>query len=104
MIALILAPIVVLAAPPPAVACAGPVTSHTVQTAPAHLQKLGDLPDADMDLAVIRNVGGCWVREVTRFNVSERNQAGTAVTLPTPGYRGRLVPTGPTAGVTQTAR
>ena len=103
MIALILAPVIALAAPPP-VACAPARTTQTVQTAPLKAQKLAELPDADMDLAVIRSVGGCSVREVTRFKVSERSPAGVDVALPTPGYRGALVPDGSVARTTHAGR
>ena len=103
MIALILAPVVALASPPPQITCAAPVTTRTAQTTTTHIQKLADLPDADMDLAVIRSVNGCAVREVTRFKVSERNPAAAAA-IPTPGYRGVLVPTGGNTLTTPTGR
>ena len=96
MLSLVLAPALALAAPPPAQTCALPQTTPTAQHAPARVQKLGDLPDAQMDLAVIRRIDGCWVKEVVRFNVSERGPNGAlTATIPTPGYRGRLVPEGP---------
>ena len=91
MLALVLAPLIAVATPHPPV-CATPPTVRTVQQAPERARKLGDLPDAEMDLAVIRSVGGCYVREVVRFNVSDRNPAGGALAAPTPGYTGRLVP------------
>ena len=103
MIALILAPVVALASPPPQTTCAAPVTTRTAQTTTTHIQKLGDLPDADMDLAVIRSVGGCWVREVTRFKVSQ-GESAVAPAIPTPGYRGALVPTVGTTRTTPTGR
>ncbi len=89
MLALVLAPLIAVATPHPPV-CAAPPTVRTVQQAPERARKLGDLPDAEMDLAVIRSVGGCYVREVVRFNVSDRNPAGRTL-APTPGYTGRLV-------------
>jgi hypothetical protein len=105
MIALILAPIVALASPPPpAATCAAPVTTRTVQTGSTRIQKLGDLPDADMELAVIRSVGGCSVREVTRFKVSQRSAIGMAVAIPTPGFRGELVPNGGDSRITKAGR
>lgn len=95
MLSLVLAPMLALASPP-AHPCALPQSTQTAQHAPARLQKLGDLPDAEMDLAVIRSVDGCWVKEVVRTNVSDRgpNGAMPAPETPTPGYRGRLVPQG----------
>ncbi len=95
MIALVLAPLVALAPPPPAPGCGPPRTVATAQTDQLKVRKLGDLPDAEMDLAVIRSVGGCWVRQVVRFHVSDpQSQPSVQV----PGFRGILVPDGP-AGV-----
>ena len=90
MLALVLAPLLAATAPTPV--CAAPPTVRTVQQAPGRAHKLGDLPDAEMDLAVIRSVGGCSVREVVRFNVSDRDPASRTPAAPTPGYTGRLVP------------
>ena len=98
MLALVLAPAIALASPPPPPDCGAPKTTQAAQHAPLHAQKLGDLPDAEMDLAVIRSVDGCWVREVVRFKVSDRGPAGALATpAPTPGYRGVLVPDGAVA-------
>ena len=91
MLALVLAPLIAVATPHPPV-CAAPPTVRTVQQAPERARKLGDLPDAEMDLAVIRSVGGCWVRQVVRFHVSDpKPQPSVQV----PGFRGILVPDGP---------
>lgn len=101
MIALVLAPLVAAAAPP-ATTCATPQTSLTSQHAPVRAQKLGELPDAEMDLAVIRSVDGCWVRQVVRVKVS---QPGAPIApLPTPGFTGTLVPDGSVAKTTPTGR
>jgi len=97
------AAIAIAPAPPPSPACAAPQTALTSQTAPMQARKLGDLPDAEMDLAVIRSVGGCWVREVTRTHVSQRGPIGAPAPIPTPGFRGALVPDGPIAGTTPAA-
>ncbi len=97
------AAIAVAPTPPPNTNCTAPRTALTAQSAPVHARKLGDLPDAEMDLAVIRSVGGCWVREVIRFNVSQRDRAGPAVAVPTPGYRGQLVTEGKVAPTTTPA-
>ncbi len=106
MIALVLAPLIAIVPPPPAPDCGPAATIPTAQHAPVRAQRLGDLPDAEMDLAVLRSVDGCSVREVVRFNVSTRGPNGAlpAPAAPTPGYAGKLVPTGPAAGVVQTGR
>ena len=104
MIALILAPLVVLAPPPPQPACAAPQMTATAQHAPLQARKLADLPDAEMDLAVIRQVGGCWVRQVVRFHVSDPRGAAPAKGANVPGYTGTLVPDGPVARTTPAAR
>ena len=91
MLALVLAPLIAVATPPAPI-CAAPPTVQTAQREPLRARKLGDLPDAEMDLAVIRSVGGCYVREVVRFNVSDANPASRTRAQPTPGYTGRLVP------------
>ncbi len=90
-------------ASPPAITCAPARTVDTATRAQPRLQKLGDLPDAEMDLAVVRRVDGCWVREVIRLNVSQRNPAGPSGVAPTPGYRGLLVPDGQVLTTTPTA-
>ena len=102
MLALVLAPLLATAAPTQA--CAAPPTVRTVQQAPERTRKLGDLPDAEMDLAVIRSVGGCYVREVVRFNVSDRSLAGRTLAVPTPGYAGQLVPDSATVRTDLTRR
>jgi hypothetical protein len=84
------------AAPPPAHNCGTPQTSQAASHAPMGPRKLGDLPDAVMELAVLRSIDGCWVRQVVRFNVSQKtpptdNLPGVEI----PGYTGRLVPMGP---------
>ncbi len=89
---------------PPAPHCAPPQTALAAQHAPLQAQKLGQLPDADMDLAVIRQAGGCWVRQVVRFHVSSPSGPPPAQGAHTPGYTGTLVPDGPVARPTQTAR
>jgi hypothetical protein len=106
MIALVLAPLIALAAPPPVRDCGPSPTTPVAQHGSIHARKLGDLPDAEMDLAVIRSVDGCAVREVVRFNVSQRgpNGASPAPAAPTPGYMGQLVPNGPAARTVQTGR
>ena len=105
MIALVLAPLIAVVPPPPAPDCGPPRTVATAQTGQQHVRKLGELPDAEMDLAVIRSIGGCYVRQVVRFNVSSPN----AQTLATPGehvpgYTGTLVPEGPAARTTPAGR
>jgi hypothetical protein len=94
-------PVLVLAAAaalatasPPAIPCGPASTVEAATSAQPHACKLGDLPDAEMDLAVLRRVNGCSVREVVRFKVSVRGPAGPSVVVPTPGFRGRLVPDG----------
>ncbi len=104
MIALVFAPILALAPPPPAPDCGAPQTSLTSQQAPLRARKLADLPDAEMDLAVIRQVGGCWVRQVVRFHVSDPRGGPTPEGASVPGYTGTLVPDGPVARTTPTAR
>ena len=86
-------------APPPTMTCAAPRPVQAAQHAPMRAQKLGDLPDAEMDLAVVRSVDGCWVRQVVRFNVSTPGLAATPKGEHIPGYTGTLVPD---AGVTPT--
>ncbi len=103
MLALVLAPLVALA--PPAQACGPPRTVPTAQNTQQHAQKLGDLPDAEMDLAVIRTMNGCYVRQVVRFHVSDRNPLGSATPGEhVPGYTGTLVPEGAVTRVTPTGR
>jgi hypothetical protein len=108
MIALVLAPLIAIVPPPPAPNCGPAPTTPVVQHAlpPARATRLGDLPDAEMDLAVLRSVDGCAVREVVRFNVSQRGPNGAlqAPAQPTPGYAGRLVRSGPAAQTVQTGR
>jgi len=49
-----------------------------------------------MELAVLRSIDGCWVRQVVRFNVSNPNApAGPSQGVQIPGYTGTLVPDGP---------
>ncbi len=105
MIALVLAPLIAVVPPPTAPDCGPPRTVATAQAGQQHVRKLGELPDAEMDLAVIRSIGGCYVRQVVRFNVSSPN----AQTLSTPGqhvpgYTGTLVPEGPAARTTPAGR
>jgi hypothetical protein len=100
MIALVLAPLIAVVPPPPAPACGPTPTTPTAQHAPVRAQKLGDLPDAEMDLAVIRSVDGCAVREVVRLHVSE----GATAVLPTPGFTGKLVFDGAAARTTRAGR
>jgi len=97
MIALVLAPLIAVVPPPPAPDCGPAPATPTAQHAPVRARKLGDLPDAEMDLAVLRSVGGCAVREVVRLHVSE----GAAAVLPTPGFTGKLVLEGPAGGTTR---
>ena len=103
MLALVLAPLVALATP--AQPCGPPRTVPTAQTTPQHAQRLGDLPDAEMDLAVIRSMNGCYVRQVVRFHVSDRNplnspEPGGRL----PGYTGTLVPDGAVPRTTPAGR
>ena len=92
MLALVLAPMLAVASAP-AQPCSLPQTAPTAQHAPApRAQKLGELPDADMDLAVIRSVDGCWVRQVVRFHVSDPTPNGAEPGAHVPGFRGTLVP------------
>jgi hypothetical protein len=94
MLALVLAPVLAMASPA-ARPCALPQTTHTSHdTPPAALQKLGDLPDADMDLAVLRTVDGCAMRQVVRFHVSDPSPGGAEAGLQLPGVKGTLVPQG----------
>ena len=94
MLALVLAPMLALASPP-SHPCSLPQTTQTSHSAPpAALQKLGDLPDADMDLAVLRTVDGCAMRQVVRFHVSDPKPGGVEAGLQLPGVKGTLVPQG----------
>lgn len=98
MIALVLAPIVTMVQPaaPPPTRCALPQATATANHAPMRARKLGELPDAEMDLAVIRSMDGCFVRQVVRFHVSDRGPAaGGAEGVEVPGYTGRMVTEGP---------
>ncbi len=79
-------------APPPTLTCAVPRPVQAAQHAPMRAKKLGDLPDAEMDLAVVRSVDGCWVRQVVRFNVSTPGVATAPKGEHVPGYTGTLVP------------
>ncbi len=94
---LVLAGIAALqAASPPAHNCGAPPTSSTASHAPMGAQKLGQLPDAVMELAVLRSIDGCWVRQVVRFNVSnpgalQRPETGVQI----PGYTGTFITDGP---------
>ena len=96
MIVLVLAAaasVAIIPAPPPVAAtCAAPQSFQAAQHAPTRTQKLGDLPDAEMDLAVVRRVDGCWVRQVVRFNVSTPGLAAAPRGEHIPGYTGTLVP------------
>ncbi len=104
MLALVLAPLLA-ATSSPAHACSLPQTAQAAQHAPApRAQKLGELPDADMDLAVIRRVDGCWVRQVMRFHVSDPVPSGAEPGAHVQGYRGTLVPQGPVAPPVQPVR
>ena len=104
MLALVLAPMLAVASPP-APTCSLPQTALTAQHAPAQrVQKLGELPDADMDLAVIRRVDGCWVRQVMRFHVSDPVANGSEPGAHVQGYRGTLVPQGVVAPPVQPVR
>ena len=83
----------IAAAPLPTVTCAAPQSFQASQPrAPMRAQKLGDLPDAEMDLAVVRSIDGCWVRQVVRFNVSTPGVATAPKGEHVPGYTGTLVP------------
>ncbi len=105
MIALVLAPLVAIAPPPPAPNCGAPQTFPTAQSGQPHARKLGELPDAEMDLAVIRTMGGCYVRQVVRFNVSDPSLAnGATAGEHVPGYTGSLVPDGQAARTTPAGR
>jgi hypothetical protein len=104
MFALVLAPLLALAPPPPAHDCGAPQTALTSQNTPMRARKLGDLPDAEMDLAVIRSIDGCWVRQVVRFHVSDPRGGVPPEGAHVPGYTGTLVPDGPVAKPVQTAR
>jgi len=104
MLALVLAPLLAVASPP-APTCSLPQTAPTAQHAPApRAQKLGELPDADMDLAVIRSVDGCWVRQVVRFHVSDPAPTGGEPGAHVPGFRGTLVPQGAVSPPVQPVR
>ena len=104
MLALVLAPMLA-AASPPAHACSLPQTALTSQHAtPPRAQKLGQLPDADMDLAVIRSMDGCWVRQVVRFHVSDPAPNGAEPGVHVPGFRGTLVPQGSVLAPVQPVR
>ena len=105
MLALVLAPLLTFVGPPPQPSCKLPQTAQTAQHAPApRAQKLGELPDADMDLAVVRSVDGCWVRQVVRFHVSDPGPNGAEPGAHVPGIRGTLVPQGPVAPSVQPVR
>ena len=94
MLALVLAPMLAMASPP-AQSCALPQTTHTSHDAPhVTVQKLGELPDADLDLAVMRTVDGCSMRQVVRFHVSSPGPGGPEAGLQLPGIKGTLVPQG----------
>ena len=96
MLALVLAPVLTFVSPsPPAHPCPLPQTQQTSQTAPpSAAHKLGDLPDADMDLTVLRTVDGCAMRQVVRFHVSDPAPGGAETGLHLPGVKGTLVPQG----------
>ena len=105
MLALVLAPIITMVTPPPAPTCNLPQTTPTAQHAPStRVQRLGDLPDADMDLAVMRTVDGGAMRQVVRFHVSDRAPTGAEAGLHVPGIEGTLVPQGPAQQKTQPVR
>ncbi|HEY5412512.1 MAG TPA: hypothetical protein VIJ94_17470 [Caulobacteraceae bacterium] len=89
---------------PPAHDCGAPRAAQVAQHAPMQAQKLGQLPDAEMDLAVIRRLGGCWVRQVVRFHVSDPNAGATTQGSHVPGFTGTLVPDGKVAKPIPTAR
>ena len=82
----------IASAPAPTMTCAAPQSFQAAQHAPMRAQKLGDLPDAEMDLAVVRSVDGCWVRQVVRFNVSTPGAGAPPKGEHIPGYTGTLVP------------
>ena len=85
--------VAIVPAPAPAtMTCAPPQSLQAAQHAPVRAQKLGDLPDAEMDLAVVRSVDGCWVRQVVRFNVSTPGGGAAPEGEHIPGYTGTLVP------------
>ena len=96
MIALALAAaasVAIVPAPTPTtMTCAAPQSFQAAQHAPLRAQKLADLPDAEMDLAVVRSVDGCWVRQVVRFNVSTPGATSPPKGEHIPGYTGTLVP------------
>ena len=105
MLALVLAPVLTFVSPsPPPAPCSLPQTTQTAQHAPTRVQRLGDLPDADMDLAVMRTVDGCAMRQVVRFHVSDPAPTGGETGLSVPGIRGTLVPQGPARPRTQPVR
>ena len=83
---------IVPAPTPTTMTCAAPQSFQAAQHAPMQARKLADLPDAEMDLAVVRSVDGCWVRQVVRFNVSTPGGASTPKGEHIPGYTGTLVP------------
>jgi hypothetical protein len=98
MLALLLAPVIVMVkpGPPPSHPCPLPQAVHTSHdpAPPIVVHKLGDLPDADMDLAVLRTVDGCAMRQVVRFHVSDPSPGGAEAGVQLPGIKGTLVPQG----------
>ncbi len=106
MLALVLAPVLTFVSPsPPPAPCNLPQTTRTAQQAPAlRVRKLGDLPDADMDLAVIRTVDGCAMRQVVRFHVSDPASTAGETGLSVPGLKGTLAPQGPAQRRTRPVR
>ena len=69
--------------------CPAPAQIPTASTTHARLSKLGDLPDANQVLLVLRTVDGCAYQQVVRFKVS------TSGGQPAADPRGVLVPDGP---------
>ncbi len=74
--------------------CALPHTSGAAFHAPVTARKLGDAPDANLVLAVLRQVDGCDYQQVTRFHVSNPAAPAADQGLEVPGLTGVLVPSG----------
>ena len=80
---------------PPPVAAQDCLTrpQTTSSSTPVRAQRLAELPDANVVLAVMRSVGGCSYQQVVGFNVSTHAPA-QASGIHVPGWRGTLIPDG----------
>jgi hypothetical protein len=82
----------------PAHPCSLPVTAPTGNHAPQAVQKLGDLPDANMVLAVVRRVDGCDYQQIVGVHVSGRDGLQKPCAMPgaitVKGLDGVLAPIG----------